>query len=109
MLQRTGVAVSTHDLTTAGFVLLAGADGSNWTDAASAFAVAPGIPLQSHRIAPDGDLNNPDGRFEATVGIGAQGALLLRPDGVIGWCSRGPHADPHVRLNEVMRQLTFRR
>ena len=109
MLQRNGVAVSTHDLTTAGFVLLAGADGSNWTDAASAFAVAPGIPLQSHRIAPDGDLKSPDGRFEATVGIGPQGALLLRPDGVIGWRSRGPHADPHLRLNEVMRQLTFRR
>jgi 2-polyprenyl-6-methoxyphenol hydroxylase-like FAD-dependent oxidoreductase len=109
MLQRNGVAVSTHDLTKAGFVLLAGADGGSWTDAATAFAVAPGIPLQSHRIAPDGDLKSPDGRFEATVGIGPQGALLLRPDGVIGWRSRGPHADPHLRLNEVMRQLTFRR
>ena len=109
MLQRNGVAVSTHDLTKAGFVLLAGGEGGSWTDAATAFAVAPGIPLQSHRIAPDGDLKSPDGRFEATVGIGPQGALLLRPDGVIGWRSRGPHADPHLRLNEVMRQLTFRR
>jgi putative polyketide hydroxylase len=109
MLQRNGVAVSTHDLTKTGFVLLAGADGGNWTDAAKAFAVAPGIPLQSHRIAPDGDLKSPDGGFEATVGIGARGALLLRPDGVIGWRCRGPHVNPHVRLNEVMRQLTFRR
>jgi len=52
---------------------------------------------------------DPDGRFEDTVRIGAQGALLLRPDGVIGWRACGPHADPHARLNEVMRQLTFRR
>jgi hypothetical protein len=109
MLQRNGVPVSTHDLTKTDFVLLAGADAGNWTDAANAFAVAPGIALQTHRIAPDGDLRNPDGRFEATVGIGAQGALLLRPDGVIGWRTRGAHPDPHARLNEAMRQLTFRR
>ena len=108
-LQQNGIAVSTHDLTKTGFVLLAGADGGNWTDAANTFAVAPGIPLQSHRIAADGDLKNPDGRFEATVGIGAQGALLLRPDGVIGWRSaRARTQDPHARLNEVMRQLTLR-
>jgi 2-polyprenyl-6-methoxyphenol hydroxylase-like FAD-dependent oxidoreductase len=42
-------------------------------------------------------------------GIGAQGALLLRPHGIIGWRIRGPHANPHARLNEVMRRLTFQR
>jgi 2-polyprenyl-6-methoxyphenol hydroxylase-like FAD-dependent oxidoreductase len=108
MLLRNGVPVSTHDLTATGFVLLAGAGGRNWADAANALAQAAGIPLQAHRIAPD-DLANPDGRFEATVGIGAQGALLLRPDGVIGWRTGAPHPDPHARLNEVMQRLTFRR
>ena len=90
-----------------GFALLAGAGGRNWTEAANALA-ATGIPLKAYRIAPDGDLANPDGRFEKTVGIGARGALLLRPDGVIGWRTRGPHADPRARLDEVMRRLTFR-
>jgi hypothetical protein len=86
----------------------AGAGGRDWTEAGNALAAA-GVPLKVHRIAPDGDLANPDGRFEKTVGVGAQGALLLRPDGVIGWRTRGQHADPRARLDEVMRRLTFRR
>jgi 2-polyprenyl-6-methoxyphenol hydroxylase-like FAD-dependent oxidoreductase len=108
MLQRNGGAVSTHDLPGNGFALLAGAGGRSWTEAAKALAAA-GIPLQAHRIAPDGDVADPDGRFEKTVGIGAQGALLLRPDGVIGWRSAGSHPDPRTRLDDVMQRLTFRR
>ncbi len=108
MLRRNGLAVSTHDLAGTGFVLLAGAGGRNWTEAGTALAAADGIPLEAHRITPDGELQNPDGRFEKTLGIGAQGALLLRPDGVIGWRTRGPHADPRARLDEVMRRLTMR-
>ncbi len=108
VLQRNGVAVSTLDLPENGFALLAGAGGHDWTEAATALA-ATGISLKAHRIAPDGDLANPDGRFEKTAGVGAQGALLLRPDGVIGWRTRGSHADPRARLDEVMRRLTFRR
>ena len=52
--------------------------------------------------------NGPDGQFEHTLGIGAEGALVLRPDGVIGWRTRGAHADPRRRLDEVLRRLTFR-
>jgi 2-polyprenyl-6-methoxyphenol hydroxylase-like FAD-dependent oxidoreductase len=108
MLQRNGISVSTHDLPDTGFVLLAGTGSRDWTEAGNALAAEAGIPLKAYRIASDGDLTNPDGRFEKTVGVGAQGALLLRPDGVIGWRTRGPHADPRARLDEVMRHLTFR-
>jgi 2-polyprenyl-6-methoxyphenol hydroxylase-like FAD-dependent oxidoreductase len=108
ILRRNGAPVSTLDLSETGFVLLAGTGGRDWTEAGNALAAA-GVPLKVHRIAPDGDLADPDGRFEKTVGVGAQGALLLRPDGVIGWRTRGRHADPRARLDEVMRRLTFRR
>ncbi|MFI4869129.1 MAG: FAD-dependent monooxygenase [Steroidobacterales bacterium] len=108
MVQRNGVPVSTHDLPVHGFALLAGAGGRSWTEAANALA-AEGIALKAHGIGPDGDLANPDGRFEKTVGIGAQGALLLRPDGVIGWRTAGSHPDPRAKLDDVMKQLTFRR
>jgi 2-polyprenyl-6-methoxyphenol hydroxylase-like FAD-dependent oxidoreductase len=108
MLQRNGVPVSTHDLPERDFTLLAGSSGRNWTEVGNALAAAMGIPLKAHRIASDGDLTNPDGRFEQTVGIGARGVLLLRPDGVVGWRTREPHADPRARLDEVMRRLTFR-
>jgi 2-polyprenyl-6-methoxyphenol hydroxylase-like FAD-dependent oxidoreductase len=108
MLQRNGVPVSTHDLPENGFALLAGAGGRSWTEAAYALAAA-GIPLKAHGIVPDGDLANPDGRFEKTAGIGPQGTLLLRPDGVIGWRTAGSHPDPCAKLEDVMKQLTFRR
>jgi 2-polyprenyl-6-methoxyphenol hydroxylase-like FAD-dependent oxidoreductase len=106
VLQKNGLPISTHDLAETGFVLLAGSDARHWTRAASALA-ARGIALKAHRIAPDGDLADPGGVFERTAGIGAQGALLLRPDGVIGWRTRGPHPDPRARLDEVMRRLTY--
>ena len=108
MLKRNGVPVSTHDLAKNGFALLAGAGGRSWTEAAHALAAA-GIPLKAHGIVPDGDLADPDGRLEKTVGIGTQGALLLRPDGVIGWRTPGSHPDPRAKLEDVMKQLTFRR
>ena len=108
MLQRGGAAVSTHDLPGNGFALIAGAGGHGWREAASDLAAA-GAPLKSYRVGPDGDLADPGGRFEAAVGIGAAGALLLRPDGVIGWRVAGPQADPRAQLDEVMARLTFRR
>jgi len=67
------------------------------------------IYAPGHGIAPEGDLADPDGRFEKTVGIGAQGALLLRPDAVIGWRTAGSHPDPRAKLEHVMKQLTLRR
>jgi hypothetical protein len=108
MLRRNGVPVSTHDLPEGGFALVAGAGGRQWTQAAHALAGA-GMPVKAHGIAPDGDLADPDGSLEAMTRIGAQGALLLRPDGVIGWRSAGSHAEPRHKLDEVLKQLTFRR
>ncbi|HEY5263661.1 MAG TPA: FAD-dependent monooxygenase [Steroidobacteraceae bacterium] len=108
MLQRNSVPVSTLDLAENSFALLAGAGAQNWVEAANALAAARGIPLKAYRIARDGDLTDADGCFDRTMGIGAEGALLLRPDGVIGWRTHGPHADPRARLGEVMRQLTLR-
>jgi 2-polyprenyl-6-methoxyphenol hydroxylase-like FAD-dependent oxidoreductase len=109
VLKRNGADISTHDLPESGFALLAGAAGNNWTEAANVLAAAGSMSLKTYRIGPDGDLADPDARFEATLGIGARGALLLRPDGVIAWRTRSPHPNSRARLDEVMRRLTFRR
>ena len=107
MLQQDGASVSTQDLSGNGFVLIAGAGGHGWTEAAKALAAA-GTPLKAWRVAPDSDLTDPDGRLEELVGIGAEGAILLRPDGIIGWRSARSHPDPRTKLDHVMRRLTFR-
>ena len=106
-LRRGSAVLSTHDLPGRGFALIAGAHGEAWIDAANTVAAA-GAPLRAHRIGADGDLTDPEGRFEAAVGISAKGALLLRPDGVIAWRARGPHPDVRGQLALAMRRLTFR-
>ncbi len=99
-LQQNGVSISTHDLPGQGFVLLAGASGHDWAAASGA--------LTAHRIAADGDLSDPGGVCEKAVGISPQGAVLLRPDGVIGWRAFGSDPDARTRLKQVMQQLTLR-
>ncbi len=107
MLRRGSTSVSTHDLPEYGFVLIAGAGGRAWTDAAKALA-GEGAPLKAYRIARDGDLADPDGHFEAIAGIHADGALLLRPDGVIAWRVVGSRPDAGAQLHAVMSELTGR-
>ena len=110
-LWRGGVAVSTHDLCGHDFVLIAGAAGGAWVDVAKELTAA--FPLKAYRVGPDADpaegcLVDPENRFEASTGIGAAGALLLRPDGVIGWRSAGAQANARHLLLDAMKQLTFR-
>mgnify|MGYP001468105719 CR=1 FL=1 len=107
-LQRAGETVSTHDLAGPGFTLITGAQGQGWWNAARTLS-ASGAPLQAHRVAADGELTDPHSTFERTLGIDVAGAVLLRPDGVIGWRTRTAHADPHAKLHDVLRRLTFRR
>lgn len=104
MLERGGGPVSTLDLAADRFVLLAGAGGKPWIEAAARGE----HPLQAWRVAPDGDLTDPGGAFEVALGIGAGGAVLLRPDGVIGWRAAEPAEDPAATLDAAVRRLTAR-
>lgn len=108
VLERGREQISTLDLAGPGFVLIAGSDGDSWFDAAQALA-SSGAPIRAHRIGPDGDLAAPDGRFESLAGIGRDGALLLRPDGVIAWRSPGTAADAPAVIRGAMECLTFGR
>lgn len=82
--------VSTLDLAGDGFVMLAGPDGQGWIEAAKAAGLA------CHRLPPAA------GR---AAGIGADGALLLRPDGVIAWRSKRGAPDALRLLADVVREI----
>lgn len=43
------------------------------------------MPIDVLTVGEKGDLQAPDGRFEALYGSGPTGAVLVRPDGFIGW------------------------
>ena len=81
-LVRDGARVSSHDLFTGGFVLLAGPRAEAWLEAADQARAAAGVRLDAWRIGHD--LADPDGawrRFALPTGA----AVLARPDGYVAW------------------------
>lgn len=78
-IRRSGARLSTLDLFGHGYVLLAADDG--WC------AAAQGMPLTVLRVGRDIVFEEADA-FDAWFGVGAQGASLVRPDGIVGWRAR---------------------
>ncbi|MEU1478301.1 FAD-dependent monooxygenase [Streptomyces sp. NPDC001668] len=114
---RDGERISTVDLPGDAFVLLAGANGQAWTAAARAAADRLGIPLRAYRVAADGDLVDPDDAFGKAAGIGRDGALLVRPDGFVGWRTEDapvaetapePEQTPEQTMETVLSLITAR-
>jgi putative polyketide hydroxylase len=71
-----GAVRSTRDLVGSGWTLLTTDPG--WAGPATAAAEALGIALDTH-VVPDPE------PFETSYGLGAGGASLVRPDGVVAW------------------------
>ncbi len=102
-LLRDGARVPTHHLVSSGrFLLLAGADGAEWCDAAQAFAAETGVPLDALRVAPDGDLVDADGAWSQLRGHGNHGVLLVRPDGHVAFRATGIGADHEAELRAAL-------
>lgn len=106
-LERNGESISTHDVFGRDFVLLAGSHGRPWCRAADELA-SMGVPLDAYRVAVDGALLDGDMRFEEAFGIGPDGAVVVRPDGVIGWRATTSVNDYRGTVGEVMQRLLFR-
>ena len=107
-LEQDGASISTLDLFGDGFVLLAGPDGQAWCDAAASVAESGGIPLKAHTVAATGPLVDKEGRFAEAYGIGSHGAVIVRPDRIIGWRAEDAADDPRGTIEEVMNRLLFR-
>lgn len=86
-------SLSTVDLAGHGFALLAGPDGKDWIEAGEADGSLRCFGLQSHDTA-------------NLLGVNRSGAMLVRPDGIIGWrCGNGV-PDPAAALRRALRHLT---
>ena len=96
--------VSTLDLCGKGFVLLTGADGSPWLDAAKVASSAVNVPVAAYRIGPEGDALAPAGTFESAAGISPRGAILVRPDDFVVWRARWLPADHQAMLQKALRE-----
>ncbi|GIO30312.1 FAD-dependent oxidoreductase [Paenibacillus albilobatus] len=103
VLERDGHTVSSLDLFASRFVLLVGPDGQNWLEAAQVAQDALRLPMDIYRIGgQEGDIGNPGNDFLDAYGITPTGAVLVRPDGYIGWRSKAAEADQE----EMERALT---
>ena len=92
-----GERVSTLDLFSSGFTLLAGAEGSEWCKSAKDAAGRLGVPLDAYRAGTDFD-----GDVAGAYGIGAEGAALVRPDGFVAWRAGGADGDVGAALARAL-------
>jgi len=99
-----GKRVSTLDLCGKRFVLLAGAEGAFWKDAAKEVSSALGLEVAAYEAGPTGDLITPKGVFEAAAGISPYGAILVRPDDFVVWRERRQPPDCRGKLEQAVKQ-----
>lgn len=97
-ITRAGRKVSTLDLTISGFTLIAGPDGMAWVDAFE--QAATGIPHQV--LVMDRDI---DTGGEDPFGIAECGAVLIRPDGHIGWRAGARSGTSVVDLAQALDKI----
>jgi 2,4-dichlorophenol 6-monooxygenase len=84
-LRHRGRRVSTHQLHTAAgsFLLLAGARGAPWQQAAEILSRRLGIRIDAHAVGADGEPEAADEQWALLRGHDEHGAILVRPDGFV--------------------------
>ena len=88
---------STLDLVDGHFTVLTGLDGADWCDAASQLAATVEVPLTAHAIADDA--------WPELYGVTPAGAVLVRPDGHVGWRHPGPSDEPLAALTAALTTI----
>jgi 2-polyprenyl-6-methoxyphenol hydroxylase-like FAD-dependent oxidoreductase len=106
-LDRGGTRLSTLDLFGRNFVLLAGPGGEAWRDAALAVAKEFGVGLDVHVVGSDG-LVDAGGSFPGSFGISPSGAVLVRPDGFVGWRAVTAAGAAEETLRQALQTLLCR-
>jgi 2-polyprenyl-6-methoxyphenol hydroxylase-like FAD-dependent oxidoreductase len=106
-LERAGTPLSTLDLFGTGFVVLTGAAGEAWQEAAARAAQALDAPLDAHVVG-GADLRDPGRAFAEAYGISASGAVLVRPDGFVAWRAHEATGASEAAVHEVLEALLLR-
>ncbi|WP_349897633.1 FAD-dependent monooxygenase [Parafrigoribacterium soli] len=103
-----GSSRSVHDLFQDSYVLLAGAQGEAWRDAAKAVASRNAVPLRPYTVGPNADAVDASNAFARAYGIEPEGAVIVRPDGVVAWRSATSAGDPEETVAGAMTALLQR-
>lgn len=100
-----GKEASILDLFGNNFVLLTGVDNSSWAEAVFDVSSKLGINIKLYRVGGSGDFIAQENVFRELYRIENGGAVLIRPDGFIGWRLAKVVVNPDVMLEEVMGNL----
>jgi hypothetical protein len=103
-VRHQGAAVSTIDLFADRWVLVSGSDGGGWYDCVRRSAAAGAVGVLWHGIQPAGELEDVANRFTIAYGVQADGAVLIRPDGIVAW-RHGTAADGAKALDDALARL----
>ena len=95
--QHKGKQLSTIDVVGQSFALLAAAAGRPGVEAANELARDYALPLKT--------LSIDDSAFASTYELNASGAVLVRPDGHVGWRSRSITRDPSGTLRDAVSMI----
>jgi len=95
--QHEGRKLSTIDVVGNGFALLTAGDGRRWVEAANDVAGEFALPLKAWLIDEDS--------FTSAYELDASGAVLVRPDGHVGWRSRAINGDPSRTLRGALSTI----
>jgi putative polyketide hydroxylase len=93
--ERDGERASTIDIVGNGFALLT-AGGRVWLDAANELSAK--YAMTAHNID--------ETEFKSAYGVDESGAVLVRPDGYVGWRSHKAPRDPGAALREALTGIT---
>jgi putative polyketide hydroxylase len=112
VLEREGEPISTRDLFGPRFVLLVGPDGQFWKAAARQVKEALHLPLDCYQVGGEtAELLDTSNMFCEMYGITSGGAVLVRPDGFIGWrCRVGEENEQAAAqaLTQTLSTLLYR-
>jgi 2-polyprenyl-6-methoxyphenol hydroxylase-like FAD-dependent oxidoreductase len=101
---RDGRELSTLDLAVDRFVLIAGRDGEPWCKAIRDVGRRRMLDVQAFAVGPDGDLRD-DGTWAGKFGIESTGAVLVRPDGHVGFRASTGTESPVDELGHALDQI----
>lgn len=109
VLARGSEQLSTVDLFGRHFVLFTGPAGEAWQKAAQSVAQRLDLPLDIYGIGEQRDFADVRQRFLDAYGLREDGAVLIRPDGFIGWRAETASAeDPTCVLEHALNSLLGR-
>lgn len=106
-LARMANLTSTHDLTgpSASFALITGCEDETWRKAAAAVSSSLGVAVKVISVGIGAEYTDHTGSWDQAKGIGDDGAVLVRPDNVVGYRSHGSVSDPARVLKNALQAI----